>query len=356
MLRTTLTKIVSSWVRGSSDRRYLCTNSTSSAVISPTIDVVKPTTMVEKLKYLVSKASENRVVSTTLNRDVLVHSRSHNVWNEVYHMKAQNPKEIVIEIERLYEGTGEISPSVLPAMLSAYGKTNNVNRLVDILVTEVDRNQLQLQWRHLTQLISSLGRSQNISCAMALYDLLAPKYQSSIVLNSIVDALSHNHRPDLAKRVSHEWLLKHPRIHDINMYTTLAEAALKHHQFDWFQSIELDCRNNYHSALSSNRVALVSSSQYSPKHCVHVSSLLRRNWLPTLDIPKSSHSYRTVSISLAQWNHIRPSLPGNPLKKEEIDRWESDVDQWLVVLREHLQHTPTHESYVEPLDRNLNLR
>lgn len=291
--------------------------------------------LVKKLQLLAKNAQPNAIIP---RRRGSASPSTSGSWEAISKVSTDRPTEALELFEKVYEhGKKAIPAWVVPLLVSASGKVQKVERLIDVLVSEVESGRLVLQQRHLTQLISSLGSSNQLEPALALYELLEP---NEVTFTAMLDVITRY--PDEISRAKTLWQnLKQKKAgetFDINLYTTLSELTLSHHKFDWYQEVEQECRSNYHIAVSKNSTALIAKSCYSPKHCIHVSGLLRRNWLPTLPLDHSSDLYASLYSRCRAWEAIRQSKPGNPLTPQEIERWEQDVDFWLA----NMEQTPPH--------------
>ena len=285
----------------------------------------------EKLKYLVS--------ACTPNSRLLSHSKSLFGSKKsdplAYRWKKQlleppvSAEKVVRTFESLYDPNRAVPATLMNVVISAYGKLELGHRILDLVVEETRKGAFVPQVRHLTNLIGALGRSGDLEASLVLYDLMIPLEIDCVTLISIVDVLSRQRQPDLAFQLWKIWKTSTRFYPILNVYTTLSEAAIRARRFKLFQESELEARRAYHEAVDAKRLAKISDSQYTPKHCIHLSRLLHCYWFPRLRPIMPQTQKLNVESTLKTWIAIRPNLPGSPLSSREIIEWEKDVDSWI---------------------------
>jgi len=240
-----------------------------------------------------------------------------------------SPEKLTKTFERLYDPHRSIPPSLMNVIIGAYGKMELGHRILDVVVQETKKGLFVPQTRHLTNLIGALGRSGDLDAALTLYYLMIPLDIDCVTFISMVDVLSSSHHPDLAFSLWKDWQHSAHCYPILNVFTTLSEAAIRANRFDLFQEAEMAARELYHKAVAEKRLARIADSQYTPKHCIHVSRLLKRFWYPMLRPITPEQLKESVKMSLQAWINVRSALPGSPLTAPEISQWEADVDAWM---------------------------
>lgn len=245
--------------------------------------------------------------------------------------RGSSPEAVVSAFEENFEQNMDIPPFLVNTLIGAYGKLELGHRVLDLVLQETKKGVFRPHKRHLTNLMGALGRSGDLEASIALYHLMSISEADSITLISIIDILSRAYHAELAFQLWRSWRLSNPSLPVLNVYTTLSEAAIKAHRFDIFQQAEMDARMEYHKALASKKLSRIASLQYTPKHCIYLSTLLLRFWIPSLRPIMPQDIRLTLNDTLTTWTKVRTTLPGSPLSSNEISQWESDVDFWISI-------------------------
>lgn len=257
-------------------------------------------------------------------------------WKNVKESTLISPAAVVEAFEAEYNPNSHFPHHLLSKLIVNYGKMQLGHRILDIVSIEIEKGSLRPNRVLVTALLSALSRSGDLDSVLVLYHLMLPRGINSVVLIAIIDALSRSGHFELIPVLWKDWRETKEYLPTLNLYTTIAEAAIKAMRFDVWIEAELASRKDYDDAIASRKLSQIASSQLTAKHCIHVSQLLILRWIPNLRlIPDSTRE--ALSERLQRWQDIRPALPGLPLTKAEIEEWRADMD---LVFLTHENHGP----------------
>jgi hypothetical protein len=253
-------------------------------------------------------------------------------WITLARNMLKNPVALATEFERLLQTKQPVPPQVMSLAITSFGRLAQGLRILDLMTEEVSRGAFTPQLRHVTNLITALGQSNEYEAVLVLYQLLLESHYDNITFVAVVDVLARSYHLDLIQKLWYDWRnMENCPPPTINFFTTLCEAYLRGRRFDLFQEAEEERRRLYQEAVSQNKWSRIAVLQTTPKHCTHVSRLLRLRWFKRLPSTIPQHLRDNLAQNLDSWSQIRKVLPGSPLTKAEREKWEIDLDFWISV-------------------------
>lgn len=296
-----------------------------------------------KLKYIVDNTNWTSL-HTTPKEPVISSSSSSKSsrWQRVKQSALISPEAVVEAFEAEYSPNEPVPLYLLNTAIIAYGKMQLGHRILDIVLLELEKGSFTLNRTHVTSLISALSRSGDLESVLVLYQLIKPMGIHSVTLISIIDSLTRSGHFELITVLWDDWRKTNADVPPINLYTTIAEAAIKADRYDVWIDAELSARKDYENAVATGKLSAIATSQVTAKHCIYTASLLALCWVPKLRLISDSER-KSLTEMLRRWDGVRPALPGLPLTKAEIAAWKADIDYCILINDKHGPLPTEHE-------------